>query len=76
MPRILCDVFSDGVDSAIEKYGLQRVSLLRAICKTVGIQILHREYALDNKSRQPFFEDDILSVFPVVKHVHPKVILL
>lgn len=66
-----CD--SDSVDSALEKYGLQRVSLLRGFCKMAGIQILLREYSLDSKSKQPFFEDDILNVFPIVKHIHPKV---
>jgi hypothetical protein len=48
---------------------------LRAICKTLGIQILLREYSLDNRSRQTFFDDDILSTFPIVKHFHPKVTL-
>lgn len=62
----------DSVDSALEKYGLQRVSLLRGFCKMAGIQILLREYSLDSKSKQPFFEDDVLNVFPIVKHIHPK----
>jgi protein TIF31 len=65
-------VDSDSIDSAVEKYSLQKVSLLRALCKTVGIQILLREYTLDSRSRQAFFEEDIQTVFPVVKHIHPK----
>jgi len=64
---------SDGVDGAIEKYNLQKVSLLRAVCKSVGIQVLLREYSLDSKTRQSFYEEDIQTVFPVVKHIHPKV---
>ena len=64
---------SDGVDAAVEKYNLQKVSLLRALCKSVGIQVLLREYSLDGKSRQSFYEEDIQTVFPVVKHIHPKV---
>jgi len=64
---------SDGVDAAVEKYGLQKVSLLRALCKSVGIQVLLREYSLDGKTRQSFYEEDIQTVFPIVKHVHPKV---
>ena len=66
-------MFSDSVDSAIEKYSLQKVSLLRAFCKMVGIQILLHEYSLDGKTRQAFYEEDIQNVFPIVKNVHPKV---
>jgi len=61
------------VDGAVEKYNLQKVSLLRALCKSVGIQVLLREYSLDGKTRQSFYEEDIQTVFPVVKHIHPKV---
>jgi len=63
------------VDGAVEKFNLQKVSLLRALCKSVGIQVLLREYSLDGKTRQAFYEEDIQSVFPVVKHIHPKVVL-
>ena len=66
-------LFSDSIDSAIEKYGLQRVSILRAFCQNVGIQILLREYVLDNKNKQIFFEEDIVNVTPIVKHIHPRV---
>ncbi|KAK3589135.1 hypothetical protein CHS0354_017102 [Potamilus streckersoni] len=62
----------DSVDSVIEKYGLQRVSLVRSFCKKVGIQILLREYNLDAKNKQVFFEEDIINVFPVVKNAHPR----
>ena len=65
---------SDGVDGAVEKYNLQKVSLLRALCKSVGIQVLLREYSLDSKTRQSFYEEDIQTVFPIVKHIHPKVL--
>ena len=58
----------------MEKHNLQKVSLLRALCKSVGIQVLLREYALDSKTRQSFYEEDIQTVFPVVKHIHPKVL--
>lgn len=62
----------DSIDSAMERYSLQKVSILRGFCKMVGIQILLREFALDSKSKQPFYEEDILNVFPIVKHIHPK----
>ena len=61
------------MDAAIEKYSLHKVALLRSFCKTVGVQILLREYAFDNRSRQTFLEEDIENVFPIVKHIHPKV---
>lgn len=62
----------DSIDSAIEKYGLQRVSILRAFSQKVGIQILLREYGTDNKNKQIFFEEDIVNVTPLVKHIHPR----
>lgn len=63
---------SDSVDSLVEKYGIQKVSLLRSICKKCGIQILLRDYNMESKNKQPFFEDDIINVSPVVKNVHPR----
>jgi len=45
---------------------------VRAFCKATGIQLLLKEYSLDNRSRQPFSEDDILNIYPCVKHIHPK----
>lgn len=49
------------------------MSLLRAFSQRVGIQILLREYNFDNRQRQPFYEDDIINMYPIVKHVAPKV---
>ncbi len=65
---------SDSIDMAGEKYLVQKVSLLRSFCKKLGVQIQLREYHLDSKSKAPFCEDDIINVFPIVKHIHPKVI--
>ncbi|XP_062583916.1 clustered mitochondria protein homolog isoform X1 [Saccostrea cucullata] len=62
----------DSVEHAVEKYGLQRVSMLRSFCLSVGIQILLKEYNLDIKNKQIFNEEDIVNVFPVAKHIHPK----
>lgn len=58
---------------ACEKYKFQKISLLRTFTQRVGIQILLREYNFDNRQRQPFYEDDIINMYPVVKHVSPKV---
>ncbi|XP_059147572.1 clustered mitochondria protein homolog isoform X2 [Physella acuta] len=62
----------DGIDSALEQYNCQRVALLRSICLKVGVQIQLREYNLENRSRPIFTEDDIVNVFPIVKHISPK----
>ena len=64
---------SDSIDTACEKYKFQKISLLRSFCQRVGIQILLREYNFDNRQRQPFYEDDIINMHPIVKHVAPKV---
>lgn len=63
---------SDSMDSLVEKYGIQKVSVLRSLCKKCGIQILLRDYNMDSKNKQPFYEDDIVNVFPIVKNVHPR----
>ncbi|XP_067651170.1 clustered mitochondria protein homolog [Haliotis asinina] len=62
----------DSVDAATEKYNLHRAALLRMFCRTCGVQILLREYHLDSRNKQIFYEDDIINAFPIVKHLHPK----
>ncbi|XP_062887721.1 clustered mitochondria protein homolog isoform X2 [Mobula hypostoma] len=62
----------ESVDQVVEKYGLQKISLLREICVKSGIQILLKEYNFDSRHRPTFTEEDILNIFPVVKHVNPK----
>lgn len=63
---------SDTFDTMIEYYNLQKISILRGFTIKTGIQILLREYNFDNKNRLTFFEDDILNIFPVVKHIQPR----
>uniref|UniRef100_UPI00358E5CE2 clustered mitochondria protein homolog isoform X2 n=1 Tax=Myxine glutinosa TaxID=7769 RepID=UPI00358E5CE2 len=62
----------DGVEQAVEKHGLQKVSLLREFCLKSGVQLLLREFNMDSRQRPAFIEEDILNIFPIVKHVHPK----
>ena len=64
---------SDSIDMAVEKYLVQKVSLLRSFSKKLGVQIFLREYNFDSKTKAAFGEEDIINVFPVVKHIHPKV---
>ena len=62
---------SDNVDGICEVFGLQKVSLMRAICKAAGIQLVLREYSLDNNGKI-FTDEDVINVFPVVKHINPR----
>ncbi|XP_028563359.2 clustered mitochondria protein homolog isoform X1 [Podarcis muralis] len=62
----------ESVDQAVEVYSLQKVTLLREISLKTGIQILLKEYNFDNRHKPTFTEEDILNIFPVVKHVNPK----
>ncbi|XP_056612685.1 clustered mitochondria protein homolog isoform X2 [Triplophysa dalaica] len=62
----------ESVDQAVEKYGLQKITLLREISIKTGIQILIKEYNFDSRHKPAFTEEDILNIFPVVKHVNPK----
>lgn len=63
----------DSVDAAVDRYTLQKISLLRSFSLKTGIQILLREYQFDNKHRQTFVEEDIINIFPLVKHINPRV---
>uniref|UniRef100_T1ITX2 Clustered mitochondria protein homolog n=1 Tax=Strigamia maritima TaxID=126957 RepID=T1ITX2_STRMM len=62
----------DSIDVVIERYGIQKISLLRSFCSKTGVQILLREYTMDSRHRQAFSEDDIINIFPVVKHINPR----
>ncbi|EDV98237.1 GH22778 [Drosophila grimshawi] len=62
----------DSVETAGAKYGFLRISLLRAFCLKVGIQVLLREYNFESKHKPTFGDDDIVNVFPVVKHISPR----
>ena len=64
----------ESLDAALEQFNLQKISLLRAFCIKTGIQILLREYNFENRNRATFFEEDILNIFPIVKHINPRVI--
>ncbi|CAL9683928.1 unnamed protein product [Knipowitschia caucasica] len=62
----------ESLDQVVEKYGLQKITLLREISLKTGIQILIKEYNFDSRHKPAFTEEDILNIFPVVKHVNPK----
>ncbi|XP_038614939.1 clustered mitochondria protein homolog isoform X2 [Tachyglossus aculeatus] len=66
------DLECESVDQAVEGYGLQKITLLREISLKTGVQILLKEYSFDSRHKPAFTEEDILNIFPVVKHVNPK----
>ncbi|XP_030629328.1 clustered mitochondria protein homolog isoform X2 [Chanos chanos] len=57
------------VDHLVEKYGVQKIALLRELCLKIGIQLRLREYVLDNRNKAPISPDDVLNILPVVKHL-------
>ena len=61
------------IEEVISKYSISnKVSILRSFCLKTGIQLLLRDYKFDQDNNLTFNEDDILNVFPVVKHIQPK----
>ncbi|CAN9513275.1 unnamed protein product [Ophioblennius macclurei] len=66
----ISDSLGSGPNHLVEHYGLQKLSLLREFCLKTGVQLKLKDYFLDNQSKPPINPDDILNIFPVVKHVH------
>lgn len=66
------DLGCDSVEQVCEQFKLQRISMLRAFCLKVGIQILLREYNFESRNKSTFNDDDIVNVFPIVKHINPR----
>ncbi|XP_073335668.1 clustered mitochondria protein homolog [Pagrus major] len=62
---------SESIDEVIEKHGLQRISLLREIAIKTGIQVQMREYVFESRHRPVFSEEDVVNMFPVVRHLKP-----
>ncbi|XP_070839589.1 clustered mitochondria protein homolog [Chaetodon trifascialis] len=62
---------SESIDEVIEKHGLQRISLLREMAIKTGIQVQLREYTFESRHKPVFGEEDVVNMFPVVKHLKP-----
>ncbi|XP_055004235.1 clustered mitochondria protein homolog [Boleophthalmus pectinirostris] len=62
---------SGSMDEVTEKHSLQKISLLRAICLQTGIQVLLKEYVFESRHRPVFTEEDVMNMFPVIKHLNP-----
>ncbi|CAG5922769.1 unnamed protein product [Menidia menidia] len=65
----ISDILGSGPNYLVEHYGLQKLSLLRGFCLKTGVQLRLRDYFLDNQNKAPISPDDILNIFPVVKHI-------
>ncbi|CAF4466700.1 unnamed protein product, partial [Rotaria sp. Silwood2] len=72
------DLNCDDIELFIEKYAIRRTCILRSFCRKTGLQITMREYQFEtiNKSSRSnnecFNENDIINIFPIIKHVPPK----
>jgi protein TIF31 len=51
---------------------LRKFTLLRSFCQKNGVQLLLRDYNFETKHKETFHEDDILNLYPIVKHVPTK----
>ncbi|XP_056130596.1 clustered mitochondria protein homolog [Lampris incognitus] len=65
----IADSLGSGPNHLVEQYGLQKLSLLREFCLKTGVQLRLRDYFLDNQSKAPIGPDDVLNIFPVIKHI-------
>merc|ERR1719295_714061 len=62
----------DNIDSFVELSKLSKLTLLRSFCQKTGVQIMLREYQFENKTVQTFSEEDIVNMYPIVKHINPR----
>merc|ERR1712079_523055 len=62
----------DNIDGFVEMIKLTKLNLLRSFCQKTGVQVMLREYQFDNKTVQTFSEDDIVNMYPIVKHINPR----
>ncbi|XP_077570768.1 clustered mitochondria protein homolog [Stigmatopora nigra] len=65
----LSDGFGTGLNQLVDRYRLQKISLLREFCLKTGVQLRLRDYLFDSHSKPPIGPDDIINIFPMVKHI-------
>lgn len=70
-------IFRLDIDTFCQTHSVPRTLLLRAFCQAVGIQLILRDYPLlppngaRHHSRPVFSLSDVVSLYPLVKHLHP-----
>merc|ERR1719289_774325 len=62
----------DSMEAFVDHYQITKMMVLRSFCMKVGVQILLREYNFDNKQQQAFTDDDVVNMYPIVKHISPR----
>merc|ERR1719481_1844515 len=62
----------DSMEAFVESLRITKVMLVRSFCMKTGVQILLKEYNFDNKQTQTFTDDDIVNMYPIVKHISPR----
>jgi protein TIF31 len=60
------------MDAFVERYDVHKIAALRRVCIVCGIQLFAREYAMDTRTARTFSDDDVLLMYPVVKHIAPR----
>ncbi|CAL8079604.1 unnamed protein product [Calicophoron daubneyi] len=71
------NISATDIDSFCTQHDIQRVQILRSFCPVVGVQLLLRDYSLNppngakHHTKPVFTTEDIVSMYPVVKHLHP-----
>ncbi|XP_077377070.1 clustered mitochondria protein homolog isoform X2 [Festucalex cinctus] len=65
----LSDSLGSSLNQLVERYKLQKISLLREFCLKTGVQLRLRDYIFDSQSKAPIGPDDIINIFPLVKHI-------
>jgi protein TIF31 len=66
------ELVQESCEAFIETLQITKVMVLRSFSMKTGIQILLREYNFDNKQQQTFTDEDIVNMYPIVKHISPR----
>ncbi|VDL19190.1 unnamed protein product [Hymenolepis diminuta] len=66
------DLGLTNMDELLKSTSQLRVTILRAFCQTVGIQLCIQDYFTKSKSSDIFGVEDIIGVNPIVKHLEPR----
>ena len=63
----------EGKLSEFVRKRVRDLATLRSFCLKVGVQVIARNYSFTQS--EPFKRSDILEIYPLVKHMNPRVIL-
>jgi len=66
------ELVQENCESFVETFEITKLMVLRSFCMKTGIQTLLREYNFDSKQQQTFSDEDIVNMYPIVKHISPR----